>query len=192
MRKILQSILGLICPKPQEPSKPKTLLTYKEIVLMLSEYDETRLKILTNELGFEDTRVNTFGFQELKNYLDYVEKIANKKGIQLKGISFIKGVYNKENTDIDKYEGYENLLYTPTAIVDGVEVAIDVLKSKKGKIVTLKEVLEHNGYEWRYDSRKKKETQKHETKTMMMRTEITLEDSESGVGNKTKIAPPHD
>ena len=64
-----------------EPIKPTTLLNYSEVVTMLLEYDKTRFELLVNGLGFEDTRVNTFDFEEVKNYLAYTENLANKSGV---------------------------------------------------------------------------------------------------------------
>ncbi|TCP25029.1 hypothetical protein EV195_10460 [Tenacibaculum skagerrakense] len=195
LRKLCK-LFGVNTIDTPDTTKPKTLLTYKEIVTMLHEYDRTRFELLVNGLGFEDTRINTFDFYELKNYMNYMEKEAKEKGIKLKGISFIKGVYSEENAPKDEFINYENLLYTPTAIVNGEEVEIDVLNSTKDNIVTLRSKLKEYNYEWRYDNKenfKLKSSKKEEVKTsfkaIMMRDGFTEE--ESGLGNKTHLSPPN-
>ncbi|WGH74332.1 hypothetical protein P8625_09410 [Tenacibaculum tangerinum] len=189
MKKLLQRFFAFVCPKPEDPTQPKTLLTYTKIINMLREYDNRRRKLIVESLGFEDTRMNIFDFEEFKNYMLYTEKVANEKGIKLKGISFIKGVYNEETAHDTRFVNYENLLYTPTAIVNGKEVPIDILKSTSNHIVTLQEILEKHGYEWTYDSKEElqKQVQKQAFKAMVL-TENT--DDLSGVGNLSHIKPP--
>ncbi len=198
MKKLFRFICKIFCPNDlkADVSKPKTLLTYWEIVSMLHEYDKTRFEILVNGLGFEDTRINTFDFYELKNYLAYMEEEAKKKNIQLKGVSFIKGVYTEENAPKPEYVNYENLLYTPTTIINGQEVEIDVLSSTKDNIVTLKSKLEKFNYEWRYDNKenfKLKSSKKLEKKALksIMMNDDGFSDEESGLANKTHLSPPN-
>ncbi len=198
MKKLLLIICKLFGIKHQpKPTKPRTLLTYKQVVQMLREYDNTRFEILVNNLGFEDTRINTFDFYEMKNYLNYMEEQAKEKNIKLKGISFIKGVYSEEITQNSDFVGYENLLYIPTALVGGKEKLVDVINSKKDKIITFKDKLADNGYEWKYDdsenykvkqvSRKEKSTQ---VKPLMMNK--NGDEELSGLANHSTIAPPYE
>ena len=194
LRKLCK-LFGIITIDGPDATKPERLLTYKEIVTMLHEYDRTRFELLVNGLGFEDTRINTFDFQELKNYMNYMEKEAKEKGIKLKGISFIKGVYSEEHAPKKELKSYENLLYIPTTVVNGKEVQVDVLNSSREKLVTFKEILEKYNYEWRYDNKenfKLKSSKKEEVKTsfkaMMMRDGFTEE--ESGAGNFGQLRPP--
>jgi len=219
MKKILQAILGifgfkvltkkeyqaLIPIKPIDPTKPETLLTYDEVVDMLQNYDETRLKPLIDILGFEDTRINTFDFEEIKKYITFMEHEAKEKEIRLKGISFIKGVYSDKVSRNQDFVEYENLFYVPTAMVDGKEELIDVINSKKGELITFKRMLAEFGYEWRYDNIKNfklkanlqleqlQKTEKGEPKAfksmaMMRGGELKL----SSAGNYSHLAPPHD
>lgn len=199
MKKIIQLICNILCGKQQEVKKPETLLTYKEVVEMLQEYDNTRFEVLVNELGYEDSRVNTFEFSEVKNYVNYAEKRANEIGIKLKGLSFIKGVYNANTAHDYNSIGYENLLYMPTALIEGKEVLIDIVNSKRDNIVTFKEMLEQNGYKWRYSSRenyilRKKIEKSDKEKQMFKSIRVTNNDEDqlSGTANVTNIAPPYE
>ena len=166
---------------------------------MLREYDNTRFEILVNNLGFEDTRVNTFDFAEMKNYLAYTEELAHKKGIKLKGISFVKGVYNEKNAKNGDFVGYENLLYLPTVLINGKEMLIDLESSSRDKIVTLKEKLSTLGYEWKYDNKnnfklktsdRKQTKQEIEKQFMMMNDDDGSEDTLSGISNFGELRPP--
>lgn len=194
IKELLQAIFCVFCPKPPKPHKPETLLTYHEVVDMLRHYDETRREQLIGALGFEDTRVNTFDFYELKNYLAYVEKEAKEKGIKLKGISFIKGVYSEKTNHRDDFIGYENLMYMPTTVIQGEQVLVDVINSSKEKTVTFRQMLEKNGYEWRYDNMKnfvlkaKQKVNKQEFKEKLMMKNGNEE--LSGTANVTTVGPP--
>lgn len=199
MKKLLRLICRWLCGSQPEPTKPETLLTYKEVVMMLSDYDNTRLDILADALGFEDSRVNTFDFYELKNYLEYTENLAREKGIKLKGVSFVKGVYNKEMARDEELIGYENLMYIPTTMINGKEVLVDVINSKKEEIVTFKEKLREFGYEWRYDNKKnykfknsKKQEKQEFKKQFMMMNDDNGSDTLSGASNHSTIAPPYE
>ncbi len=197
IKELLQAIFCVFCPKPPKPHKPETLLTYHEVVDMLRHYDETRREQLIGALGFEDTRVNTFDFYELKNYLTYVEKEAKEKGIKLKGISFIKGVYSEKTTHKSDFVDYENLMYMPTTVIKGEQVLVDVINSSKEKTVTFRQMLEKNGYEWRYSLKENfnlKVSHKKEKKilksTLMQKN--GGDELLSGTANVTNLAPPYE
>jgi len=177
-----------------EVYEPKTLLTYPQVIAMLQEYDDTRLifedNIMMQPLKFEDTRMNTLNFMELKNYILYSEKLAASKGITLEGISFIKGVYTKNEDAFhnEEYLGYEGLMYTPTVKLNGEEVPVDLKYSTEGNIVTFKTALARNGYEWRYD---KNTTEKTNTnKAVVEEVQFRAASVESGVGNRSGSTPP--
>lgn len=175
-----------------EPIKPTTLLKYSEVVNMLESYDETRPKMQNKYLRFEDSRVNTFNFKEVKNYLAYADKLADEKGIKLTGISFVKGVYSQDTTKNKMHMNYENLMYLPKAMVNGEEVSIDLLNSTKEKTVTFKEMLERYGYNWRYDNAKDFKLKQEENQELKMaRMSAAISDSESFVANFSHISPPY-
>ncbi|CAM1342528.1 hypothetical protein [Tenacibaculum amylolyticum] len=198
MKKLLRLICRWLCGSQPEPTKPKVLLTYEKVVRMLKGYDDERFEMLVKNLGFEDSRVNTFDFKELKNYMTFTEKLAKEKNIEIKGVSFIKAIYTEETAPNEEFIGYENLLYTPTTIINGKEVQIDLLNSTRDNIVTFKEMLEKYGYKWRYNNRKnfklksdKSLQEKQEFKSMIMSSESDGGE-ESFVANYSHLAPPHD
>ncbi|WP_075344016.1 hypothetical protein [Tenacibaculum agarivorans] len=215
MKKILQAILGifgfkvltkkeykaLLPAKPIDPAELETLLTYEEVVDMLQNYDETRLKPLIDILGFEDSRITTFDFRELKKYMAFMEHQAEEKGIRLKGISFIKGVYSGKVSKNENFIEYENLFYVPTTMVNNEEVLVDVINSKKGELVTFKRMLAEFGYEWRYDNIKNFKLkanlqieQLQKVESQVLKSMVMMRESEqlklSSAGNMGTIAPP--
>ncbi len=181
-----------------QPTLPEALLTYDQIVTMLKGYDNERLEQLKGVLGFEDTRMVTFDFAEMKNYLTYVEQLAQEKDIQLKGISFIKGVYgnNIHNSD---FIGYENLIYTPTTLIKGEEVLVDVVNSKRGNIVKFIDMLKEHGYEWRYNSVENfklqgslpRDKNQEQNVAAKMITNSSRSSHGSGSGNLGTYTPPY-
>lgn len=181
----------------KEITKPTTLLTYNEIVEMLTEYDNTRLYTdketnltVTKGLKFEDSRVSTFDFTEIKNYIAYIEDIATKKGITLKGLSFIKGVYTKNTTTSTEYIGHENLMYLPTTIIDGNEVLIDLLQTTNQETIRFSDMLAKQNYNWRNDSEKTSDSyEKKQTNSYQPQLKSTSSGS-SGVANRTNLKPP--
>ncbi|TYQ00100.1 hypothetical protein C7447_101709 [Tenacibaculum adriaticum] len=196
------------CPKVFTPpegtycyeyvGRPPTTLKYKKIVKMLRQYDKTRKRILKRGLGFEDTRVNFYTFQELKDYFAYIEKLSIEKEIPITGVSFISAAYPKNYKPDTIQSNYQTLIYIPTTDIDGKNVAIDLVQSKKDSIVTFKEMLVKYGYNWRYNSKEdyesslkydSEEDKEEENKLIMKILEINA-DVDSGAGNKGLPQPP--
>ena len=77
------------------PNKPPSIvLTYPELIQMLKQYDLTRKNQFAAAINKEeDTRINFFKLQDLKDYIRYIEKAAKKSGVELTGINFIAGAY---------------------------------------------------------------------------------------------------
>lgn len=182
-----------------EPRTPANLLDYSKLVAMLQEYDTTKLIVNKGEdatgmktLDYEDARTSTFGFDEMENYLAYSKKIASEKGITLEGISFIKGTYGKDTAPDAILVGYESLIYLPTALINGKETLIDLKNSTKDNLISFKEVLADNGYDWRYDktdySEKKQVINVNDNN---MVASFKSSSSISSASNKTKLAPPY-
>lgn len=72
-----------------------------------------------NDSLIEDTRDVTFSIDDLKQYIAYVEKIANKKGLKGLGLRFYFGAYPKNDpTPNIKYPGYTTLFFMPTHQVE--------------------------------------------------------------------------
>ncbi len=83
---------------------------------MLEAYDKTRKEVLKEALGFEDTRVNTYPIESLREYLGYMENLAAEKNIPLTGINIISAAYPKYD---GKDPGYQNLIFMPTTTFKG-------------------------------------------------------------------------
>ena len=178
---------GTFCYANQ--GRPSNMLKYKEIISMLESYDETRNEVLEKSLGFEDTRVNSYPIQQLKDYLGYIESLCAEKEIPLTGINIISAAY-PENYSGSKSAGYQTLIFMPTTTIDGEEfVTFDPLKSKKGAPTTFKSILAKRGYHWSYDkSRVSKEAQK----AGIMNFNSMQDDLEDSSGaNRLKPTPPY-
>ncbi|CAM1342686.1 hypothetical protein [Tenacibaculum aestuarii] len=174
------------------------MLNYPEIVEMLRNYDTTRIAPLEKALGYPDSRINTYNYQNFKNYLGHIENLSKKAKIEITGISFISAAKPDYN---GKGKSYQDLIYIPTTTIDGEQVAFDPVQStKKGRLVTFKEALAANGYNWIYNSKKEFEAGKRadynysikilkENKAGFMSMLPPLDDS--GAGNKANLTPPY-
>ncbi len=172
----------------KDNGRPSNAIKYNEIVKMLEAYDETRKEVLKKSLGFEDTRVNSYPIEQLKDYLGYIEGLCAEKEIELTGINIISAAYPK-NYSKSKEAGYQSLIFMPTTTIDGESyVTFDPLKSKKGHPVTFKSILASKGYNWTYDRSK---VAKEEQKAGV----ITLPNMQGGFddssgSNKLGTSPP--
>ncbi|CAM1346034.1 hypothetical protein [Tenacibaculum crassostreae] len=175
------------------------MLNYPEIVEMLRNYDTTRIAPLEKALGYPDSRINTYNYQNFKNYLGHIESLSKKAKIEITGISFISAAKPDYN---GTGKSYQDLIYIPTTTIDGKQVAFDPVQStKKGKLVTFKEALAANGYNWIYNSKEEFEEGKRvdynysikvlkENKAGFMSL-TPPGDDDSGAGNKGNLEPPY-
>lgn len=175
--------VGTFCYKDE--GRTAEMLNYTELVKMLTEYDTTRKIPLEKALGYEDTRINNFNFNQFKKYLGYVESLSDKANIKITGISFISGAKANYNST---GKSYQDLIYVPTTTIDGEQVAFDPVQSvKQGRLVTLKEMLKKFNYNWPYDKISEKENQ---TK-LQKATTLRGGDEVSGAGNRGELKPPY-
>ena len=136
------------------------------------------------KLGFEDTRVNTYPIEKLKNYLGYIENLCVQKNIPLTGINIISAAYPDKKSN-SKEAGYQTLIFMPTTTIDGEDfVTFDPLKSTKGSPVTFKSILAKKGYKWLYDNSKVSKN-----KNGMFLKNLSGDDDSSG-SNKLGSIPP--
>lgn len=163
-----------------DEGRTNEMLDYPQIVAMLTEYDNTRKMPLEKALGYEDTRINNFNFEQFKKYLGHIENLSDSAKIKITGISFISGA--KENYD-GTAKSYQSLIYVPTTTIGGKQVAFDAVQSvRQGKLVTLKQMLVKYGYNWPYY--KGASAQK-------MKQSVGESDGKSGVGNLGHSFPPY-
>lgn len=170
------------------------MLDYPEIVEMLRNYDTTRIAPLEKALGYPDSRINTYNYQNFKNYLGRIENLSKKAKIEITGISFIsasKPDYNGTG------KSYQDLIYIPTTTINGKQVAFDPVQStKKGKLVTFKEALAANGYNWIYNTEEEFEKGRNNNNdySLPLRNEagftVVFRD-QSGAGNSAHLEPPY-
>ncbi|WP_299118397.1 hypothetical protein [uncultured Tenacibaculum sp.] len=165
------------------------MLDYTEIVSMLKEYDTTRIAPLEKALGYEDSRINTYNFKQFLKYLGRVKNLSKKVGIEVSGISFISAAMpNYNNTG----RSYQDLIYIPTTTIGGKQVAFDPLQSyKQGKLVTFKEMLAKNGYNWIYNSLEEFNKGKREDYNYSIELLTDPSNEPSGAGNKGNLEPPY-
>lgn len=191
-----QNLEGYFC-YPALTSRPDVALKYPEVVEMLTEYDQTRIKPLENALGYPDSRVNTYDFAKFVQYLNYVEKLSRKAKITITGISFISAA--KPN-----YEGlkrsYQDLIYIPTTTINGEQIPFDaVLSAERDSLVTFKAALAEYGYNWIYNTKEEFEAGKNEENNYRLSItkqnkagfiDFNVANDNSGAGNTATLAPP--
>ncbi|OSY88732.1 hypothetical protein WH52_03395 [Tenacibaculum holothuriorum] len=173
------------------------MLNYSEIVNMLKNYDTTRIAPLKKALGYEDTRINNYNFEQFKKYLGRIESLSEKAKIPITGISFISAAK-------DNYSGtgksYQDLIYIPTTTIDGKQIPFDPVQSvQQGKLVTFKEMLAKNGYKWIYNTKEDFENNKRNDYNYTVKRVIkneagfgiySVQEELSGAGNRGSLAPP--
>lgn len=185
---------------PALESRPSVALDYDQVVSMLKEYDATRIEPLEKALGYPDSRINTYDFNQFIQYLNYVKKLSKKvgpKGINITGISFISAA-------MPNYEGlkksYQDLIYIPTTTINGKQIPFDaVLSAERDSLVTFKAALAENGYNWIYNTKKEFEEGKNEKNDYSISKlkenkagVVSLVFKErSGAGNLGQLEPPY-
>ncbi|APG66145.1 hypothetical protein LPB136_12530 [Tenacibaculum todarodis] len=178
-----------------DEGRTEEMLDYTEIVAMLRNYDATRIAPLEKALGYEDSRLNTYNFEGFKKYLGHIENLSKKAKIKISGISFISAA--KANYDGTK-RSYQDLIYIPTTTVNGKQIAFDPVQSlKQGKLVTFKEMLAANGYNWIYNSiedfkKGKRPDNNYSTQQQQQQQKSTIltGNQKSGAGNWGQLTPP--
>lgn len=175
---------GTFCYKDE--GRQKEMLDYNQVLDRLNEYDNTRKGVLEKALGYEDTRVNTFDFVQFQKYLGHIENLSAKANIKIAGISFISGAKANYN---GTGKSYQDLMYIPTTIVNGNEVAFDPVQSaEQGRLVTLKEMLGKFGYKWTYDITKADSIPVKQK--MNIKIDTIGQGTRSGLGNFGQSQPP--
>ncbi len=167
-----------------DEGRQKEMLNYSEIVDMLTEYNKTRQIPLEKALGYQDTRINNFNFEQFKKYLGYIEHLSDSAKIKITGISFVSAA--KANY-LGEGKSYQSLIYMPTTLINGKQVAFDPVQSvKQGKLVTVKQILAKYNYNWPYGKKMNSE----QMKVMHQKSTLKEDDLESGAGNKGQLSPP--
>lgn len=181
-----------------DEGRTKEMLNYDELIDMLKNFDRTRIAPLESALGYQDARVHTYDFEQLKKYLGHIENLSKKSKVKITGISFIAGAKKD-------YKGtgrtYQDLIYIPTTTVNGKQIPFDPLHSaRQGKLVTFKDMLAKHGYKWIYNSAKefKEGRNPNYDYSLPVRKQNeagffapTFDKGESGAGNRGVLQPPY-
>ncbi|MDY0780943.1 hypothetical protein [Tenacibaculum sp. IB213877] len=192
----VESIEGYFC-YPAAESRPPVALNYKEIVNMLTKYDTTRIQPLKDALGYYDSRINTYDFNNFVHYLNYIKKKSKKAKIKISGISFIYAAKSNYN---DTGKSYQDLIYIPTTTINGNQIPFDaVLSAERDSLVTFKAALAENGYKWIYDSKDDFENGRSQEKNhnflsrekSQVSSNTVLDAEDSGAGNVAHLRPPY-
>lgn len=177
-------------PSETTVARPWNMLSYKEMIERLEDYDKTRKPVLEQALGHEDTRVNFYSIETIENYIAYVKQVAKEKGIEVTGINFVSGAYPK-NANYGT-PGYQHFMFMPTTTINGKNIGFDPVHSSKDNIVTMKEMLASFGYNWVYDSKEDYENRNVVSKqiqsNLVKRSQIT--DLKSSGANWGAYSPP--
>jgi len=175
-----------------EVERPWNMLSYKEMIERLEDYDKTRKPVLEQALGYEDTRINFYSIETLENYIAYVKQLSKEKGIELTGINFVSGTYPKDANY--GTPGYQHFMFMPTTTINGKNIAFDPVHSTTKEVVTMKQMLASYGYNWVYDS--KEDYEKRDVVNKQLQVNFLkrgeTSDLESAGANFGNAAPPYE
>jgi len=199
---VVASVAIIACQKEEEAvttnpettavERPWNMLNYKEVIERLEYYDETRIPMYEEQLGFEDSRVHHYSIETIENYIAYVKQLSKEKGIEFTGINFVASAY-PEDADYGTPK-YQNIMLMPTTIIDGKQIGYDPELSTTEKIVTTKEALANYGYNWVYDSEEDYANRKNVVQKSAKEKEVLMQSAKavpSSAGNYAGLTPPH-
>ncbi|PHR73603.1 MAG: hypothetical protein COA67_02430 [Lutibacter sp.] len=166
--------------------RPEQSISYKEMAIMLAQYQATREPILKNGLGFEDTREVWFQIDSLKKYLAYVEKLSKDSGVEITGFNFISAAY-PDKPIYGNQKNYQTLILNPTTTKgDNPRVSFDPLYSTNGNPAFVSDLLLPYLSEIDSLTYSKKDVKKYIVNLME-----GLEDTPSSAMNKGQGSPPN-
>ncbi|WP_299057816.1 hypothetical protein [uncultured Polaribacter sp.] len=164
--------------------RPKNAITYKELSAMLAQYETHQKAVLKDYVNKEfsykegDTESNWYSIDELKQYIAYVERLSEEKGIPLTGIKIFSAAYPDNSVGKD-HKGRQTLIFAPTTTIGSDDkVAFEPLKSSnKNPVPMLKYLAEFNN--------------KNNVNKASFLPSIYVKDENSSAANRTHIAPPY-
>lgn len=108
-------------------SAPKNLISLTEFLDMKKSFDSS----IKTKLGTQETKSVWFDFENLKDYLAYVEKEATANNIKVSGIRFHMVAQTQDKKQL-------TLALTPTHENNAKHIDFDPVHSSKEKPATLK------------------------------------------------------
>lgn len=115
---------------------------YKENrISLIEDYENNDLP--DGEEAYLATTSVTFDFEELKQYMKYVEKQAKKSKTRIKGLRVYLGQYADSKNE--EHPRAETVFFNPTMKKDGNEVAFAILNQNgNNTAISVGEVLDYN------------------------------------------------
>lgn len=128
--------------------KPAQIITYEEMAIMMNTYENGAKKELNKYLkrvskGKDSisTVYNWYKLDDLKQYIAYLERISNEKGIELTGFRIYPTQYPKTYKDT-VYQNRTTIIFTPTTTIgDRDDIAFEPLYSESGKPMEITKFL---------------------------------------------------
>ena len=100
-------------PTVSEVKEPSIIISMDEVYKDYDNYTNSRVLPLENILNVTDNRSVWFSVNELKNYLDKVEKVATEKNIPLTGVNMIFAAYDND-VQLGENKNKQTLFLAPT------------------------------------------------------------------------------
>ena len=157
---IITAILAFLVGKCQGPEvivdqgeypangDPEEIISLDLVEDLYNRYEDRVLLIDSLETDvpdFEPTRAILFDYQEIKNYLAYIEKNASEANVRISGLRFYFGKY--PNDTIPEKRGKQMLFYNPTidTVINGVRADLAYAIERQGDevgVTFLKDIID--------------------------------------------------
>ena len=157
---IITAILAFLVGKCQGPEvivdqgeypangDPEEIISLDLVEDLYNRYEDRVLLIDSLETAvpdFEPTRAILFDYQEIKNYLAYIEKNASEANVRISGLRFYFGKY--PNDTIPEKRGKQMLFYNPTidTVINGVRADLAYAIERQGDevgVTFLKDIID--------------------------------------------------
>ncbi|WP_111707038.1 hypothetical protein [Lutibacter citreus] len=105
-------------------------ISLKEGIALNQNFVNTRSAAIDKAIGKKDALSSWFSIEELKEYINYVEKEGEAKGININGIRVYFGAYSK-NIKNEEKNNLSTVFLVPTKLDRQGEMQKDGLKSSE-------------------------------------------------------------
>ncbi len=146
---------------PPDGNFPKDTLSPKQMGDLYYRYADKRAPIIDSAESqkipdFEAVRSVTFEYQDLKNYIDYIEKNSVEASVRISGLRFYYGKYRDDKPS--KLKGKQVLFFNPTVLDQNEQKDLAYAIDRTGggaSIVYLKDIIKKPTRKNPHDSIKK-------------------------------------
>ncbi len=183
-------------PPNDDPVKP---FEFEEIIDVAGSYNyraaliQKHVRERTQDSTFTSARAVTFDYQDLKNYMAFIEKNADDAKIRISGLRFYFGKY--DNNPVPRKAHRQMIFYNPTVkSADGknrdVAYAIQRIGDKTG-IVPLEKVIDSILNQEKGKGSVRQESQVNEASVLSFFTNnAAFNGAETQAGNHGQLNPP--